>query len=228
MVAWQIPAKKAAETAATLNAMVSAGKMHMQDLVDAMGTKLPGVAHTLGISLKSVGAAIAVFTDQGVAAQTAAQNLVTPLFKMAVVTAPKAVDALKSIGLGVHSLANDFRTGGISKAIDDLHSHLLKTFGNSQAGKNEQTNVIASAFGGSRGSAPIMQLLSVFNSATNSVQARQALIAAGMKKFTGDIAAEHETTAHKIKVAWSSIETSLIKVGQSLRPCCLADRWVCV
>lgn len=218
MVAWQLKSSAAAKTAGILNAIVGAGKMHMQDLTDAMGTKLPGVAAQFGISLTSVGAALAVFTDQGVNATQAATNLVTPLFKMAVVTAPKAKDALKSIGLGVNSLADDFRSGGILKAVDDLHQHLLDTFGDTASGHNQWVDTIANAFGGSRGSAPILQLLATFNSASNSISVRQNEIAANTAKFTSEIAAEHQTASHKINVAWSTIETAFVTAGQALLP----------
>jgi hypothetical protein len=218
MVAWQLKSAAAAKTAGILNAIVGAGKMHMQDLTDAMGTKLPGVAAQFGISLKSVGAALAVFTDQGVNAVSAATNLVTPLFKMAVVTAPKAKDALKSIGLGVNSLADDFRSGGILKAVDDLHAHLSDTFGDTASGHNKWVDTIANAFGGSRGSAPILQLLATFNSATNSIGVRQNEIAANTAKFTSEVAAEHQTASHKINVAWSTIQAAFVTAGKALVP----------
>jgi hypothetical protein len=218
MVAWQLKSAAAAKTAGILNAIVGAGKMHMQDLTDAMGTKLPGVAAQFGISLKSVGAALAVFTDQGVNAVSAATNLVTPLFKMAVVTAPKAKDALKSIGLGVNSLADDFRSGGILKAVDDLHTHLSDTFGDTASGHNKWVDTIANAFGGSRGSAPILQLLATFDSATNSIGVRQNEIAANTAKFTSEVAAEHQTASHKINVAWSTIQAAFVTAGKALTP----------
>jgi TP901 family phage tail tape measure protein len=214
MVAWHLKASQAGQTAATLNAIVGAGKMHMQDLVEAMGTKLPGVADMLGVSLHSVGGALAVFTDAGESAQMAATNLVTPLFKMAVVTAPKAKEALASIGLGVHALANDFRTGGINKAIDDLHNRLEATFGNSQAGLNAQTTMVATAFGGSKGSAPIMQLLTQ----VDRLKQRYDLVGKGISTWAEKVAAEHATAAHKVAVALSMIKTGFVELGLKALP----------
>ena len=58
-----------------LNAVVGAGNMRMEDLVAAFGTGLLSSAKAAGVSIQSVGAAIADMTYQGVPAQDAATRL---------------------------------------------------------------------------------------------------------------------------------------------------------
>src|ERR1700753_1193367 len=63
------------ETAATVNAIIGAGNMKMSDLTAAMSTGTLPAAKPFGVSLKSVGSALALMTDEGVPAQDAATRL---------------------------------------------------------------------------------------------------------------------------------------------------------
>ena len=61
--------------AGALNAIIGAGNMRMQDLIDALGSGILPAARTFGVSLKSVGSALALLTDEGVPADSAANRL---------------------------------------------------------------------------------------------------------------------------------------------------------
>lgn len=113
----------------TLNAIVGSGNMRMQDLTDAMGTGVLSTAKNYGVSLQSVGAALADMTDQGIPAIDAATRLNSAMRLMAA-PVPKAITELKTIGISQFQLANDMRgPGGITAAIEDLKSHLSANIG---------------------------------------------------------------------------------------------------
>ncbi len=139
---------------ATLNATVGSGQMHMQDLLSAMGTGFLGSAKTLGLSLTDVGGALAELTKQGVPAASAATRLKMTLTSMATIaTRAASKTALAGIGIDANQLSNTLRQGGLLAALQQLQSHMK---GLSDAAK---TNILATAFGGSRSGGTIMQLL---------------------------------------------------------------------
>src|SRR5438046_3160334 len=63
------------QTASTVNAIIGAGNMRMEDFVAAIGTGILPSAKTFGVSLQSVGAGLALMTDEGVPAVDAATRL---------------------------------------------------------------------------------------------------------------------------------------------------------
>jgi TP901 family phage tail tape measure protein len=127
-----------------LNAIVGSGNMRMQDLTDAMTTGVLSAAKTFGVSIQSVGAAIATMTNAGIPAVDAATKLNSAMRLMAAPSA-KAAAELKTIGLSSTALAADLRTpGGILTAIQDLQTHLT----NAGLTATQQAALLASAFGG--------------------------------------------------------------------------------
>ena len=88
------------------------------------GTGVLSTAKNYGVSLQSIGAALASMTDQGIPAVDAATRLNSAMRLMAAPTG-KAVNQLKAIGLSSTDLANDMRgPGGMLAAIQDLKTHL--------------------------------------------------------------------------------------------------------
>ena len=105
-----------------LNAIVGSGDMHMQDLADAFSTGLLPVMKQYGLSLKDVGAALATFGDLNIRGQKAATDLRMAVMAMTAPTAAGAKD-FKSMGMSVQQLAEDIRTGGLMKGLEDLKAH---------------------------------------------------------------------------------------------------------
>jgi TP901 family phage tail tape measure protein len=196
------------QAAATVNAIIGAGKMRMQDFVNAMSTGILPAARTFGVSLKSVGAAMALMTDEGVPAQLAATRL---RMSLSLLGAPSATAAkqLATIGFTSTDLANDMRTpGGILVAIGDLKSHL------ESAGltATQQAALISRAFGGGQSSSAIMTMLNNLG----TLQRKQEQIAAGMSKYGADVAAQRTTIQAQLDILRSSIETTRIRIGDAL------------
>ena len=106
-----------------LNSIVGAGDMNMQDLADVMGTGVLANSQVAGVSLTSLGGALAVLGDNNMRGAKAGTILSSTL---RVMKAPSeaAAGALKMVNLSSTQLADDLRTGGILKALDDLKAHL--------------------------------------------------------------------------------------------------------
>lgn len=106
-----------------LNATVGVGDMTMQDLADALSSGVLPVVKNYGLSLRDVGATLAVFGDnniRGAAAGTALRMSVQAL----AVPVKGGEAALKAMGIQTGQLAKDMQTGGIVKAMQDLHDHM--------------------------------------------------------------------------------------------------------
>ena len=142
-----------------LNAVVGSGNLRMQDLADAFGTGILSSAKSFGVTIESVGAAIADLTRQGIPAIDAATRLRMSLSLLAAPT-PKAIQLLGSIGIKSNQLALDMRgPDGILGAIRDLKKHLDA----SGLSLTEQATLISHAFGGGRSSSAILALIGSVN-----------------------------------------------------------------
>jgi len=116
------------KTMGTLNAIVGTGNMRMGDLVTALGTGVLPMAKLAGLSLKDVGAALAIMSDEGYNVSSAATQMGTALHYLFDPT-KKASDALGAIGLKTGQLAGDMhKPEGLLTALRDLQSHLDATF----------------------------------------------------------------------------------------------------
>jgi TP901 family phage tail tape measure protein len=93
---------------ANLNAIIGSGNIKMADLVAALGTGILPTAKTFGLTMKDVGAALALFTDEGVPADAAMTRL---RMSVSLFGAPSkaAEKQLKTIGLTGLDLARDMR-----------------------------------------------------------------------------------------------------------------------
>lgn len=191
----------------TLNAVVGAGNMRMEDLTAALGTGILTTAKTFGVSFKSVGAAIAVFTAQGQPAVASATRLRMALSMMAAPT-DKAKEALKSIGLRSTDLAKALRSGGIVEAVGLLKDH-LKGIDQVKVGQ-----VLSAAFGGGKSAGTIMSLLTGYD----DLVAKQKQIT----KSTGQFDSLVRSNADRIASQWgkikSTLSTAAIQIGNALIP----------
>jgi TP901 family phage tail tape measure protein len=110
----------------SLNTIVGAGDMRMSDLADAMGTGVLAVVKGFGVSLDDAGAALATFGDNNIRGADAATQLRMAVEMMAVPPAT-AAKALGQLNMTTKQLADDLRSGGLDKAVTDLHAHLVAT-----------------------------------------------------------------------------------------------------
>lgn len=147
--------RDAADATAYLNTIVGMGDMTMDKLASAIGTGILPSMKSAGLGMKDFGAALATISDNSVGADEAATRLRMTISLMAAPT-KKAQDALASIGIGQHQLADDMRKpDGLLVAVMDLKDHL------EQSGKtaSEQNAIISQAFGGGRSSSAILTLI---------------------------------------------------------------------
>jgi TP901 family phage tail tape measure protein len=107
-----------------LNATVGVGDMKMSDLASAFSTGAVGSVKLYGLSIKDVGAALAVFGDNNMRGATAGTALRMVVQSLAV-PAKGGKAALDALGLSSDTLAKDMQHGGLNAAITDLHSRLV-------------------------------------------------------------------------------------------------------
>lgn len=198
------------ETAATTNAIIGAGNMKMSDFTAAMGTGILPAAKTFGVSLKSVGAALALMTDEGVPANDAATRLRMSLSLMGAPSA-QASKALSTIGLSGTQLATAMRSkGGLVAAIQLLHDHLQS----SGLTAVQSAQVISEAFGGGRSSSAIMTMLNNLQVLKN----KQDQINKSTGNYGSSVAAQRQTAQAQFKILESAADTLGIKLGLALLP----------
>jgi TP901 family phage tail tape measure protein len=195
----------------TLNAIVGAGDMKMEDLVGAMSTGILPAAKAMGLSLKDVGVAEDIMTQRGVPAQQAAYRLAMT-FQMLIPHTEKAQKAFKSIGLTNMSLINAMNKHpdeGLLAMLRLLHEH-LKDLGDSQ----HQIQTIEEIFGGGRTSRGAITLLQNLDSVEETYGRINNLAAETPKK----IAQAKAAPVTKLKEALVQIETVLTKLGSDIIP----------
>lgn len=198
------------QAAATLNAIVGAGNLRMQDLVAAMGTGFLPTARSFGLSLKSVGAALALMTDEGIPAQQAATRLRMSINLLGAPT-KKAAGELASIGLSSTSLANAMRgPQGIVGAISLLKSHLDA----SGLSATKQAQLLSAAFGGGRSSSAILTLVNNLE----VLRKKQDQINATTGRYGGAVAAQRKTAQAQFALLKSSLDVLGVKIGSALLP----------
>lgn len=214
-----------------LNAIVGTGDLHLQDLMGAMSTGLVPAAHTFGVTLHSVGAALSYMTAQGVPARQAATRLRMTLSLMGapvkqsaeilrdlglshtqVETSTRAMTlALEKSGVSVTDLATDIRKpDGLYVALEDLKSHM------DAAGVSATTQaaIISRAFGGGRSGGAIM---SMYNNlpGLQEIYNKQTKVSA---EFTEDLALRHKDLAFQLDQAKDGVVALVTEEGTNLIP----------
>lgn len=224
-------AKGYADMMGVLNGIVGAGDMKFQDLNAAIGTGFFATAAQFGISVQSMGAALATLTDNGESADEAATRLRMSVTLMDAPSA-QAAKVLSALGLSgtevkastdaatqaladahvtTTKLADDMRKpDGLNVALMDLESH-LKSSGLSA---NAADAAIAKAFGGGRSDAAILTLLN------NTKRTQEAFdqINGNESRFADDWATQQQTAQQKFKNAWAAIQSDLTRLGTAVLP----------
>jgi TP901 family phage tail tape measure protein len=175
MKAYNLNAGDAKQTMAELNAIVGQGDMHFQDFNVSVKNWAP-TASQMGLSITSVGSAIAYLTDRGNSAEEASTRLTMGLTMMAY-PSKKAADLL--VGLGVASKdvtgSSDAMTAVLRKAgvtqnqlAADLQkpdgiyvalSHVKQALQDAGVKGTEADAAISKIFGGGRSDKAILSLM---------------------------------------------------------------------
>lgn len=230
--------QKAGETWKTLNAIVGAGNMRMGDLVNAMGTGVLPTAKLAGLSLKDVGAALTVFTDEGFTAESAMNRFRTSLIMMQN-PSKQAEKALQSMGMSGEKLGLLVRQkGGFQQALEFMRQRffafaketgtkigdLVKKPGEDaqefvdRLGKTRAFAAFAKAFGGSRTAGTIMLLMNQADLYGKKMkQINQSAVNAD-KAY----AESQKTFSAQMHRAWSNVQIMLEQLGEAISPSVLA------
>lgn len=197
------------KTMGALNAIVGVGNMRMDDLTGALATGLLPAARGVGLPLRDVGAALATMTDVGVPAEAAATRLRMTFSLMAAPT-KAATAALDSIGISQLQLASIIRNQGLVPALELLKKKLEESGKTSE----EQSLVIARAFGGGRTSSAIITLLQQLD----SLKEKEKGIGEGASGFGEKWASEQKTAEFASKRFGAALDSLKIAVGVALLP----------
>lgn len=214
-----------------LDAIVGTGDMHMQDLNGAISTGFLATAETFGVSLQSIGAALAYMTDRGSGAQESATRL---RMSMALLAAPsnQAAKMLTAIGLGgadvtartgamttalqaahltTTQLADDMRKpDGIQVALTDLTTHLK----DSGLSADAAAALISRAFGGGRSGAAIMSLVQHLDVLKGKFDEQVSIAGTYDERWK----ATTESTSFRWAQFTTLVQTDAIKMGEALIP----------
>jgi TP901 family phage tail tape measure protein len=223
-----------AQAMATLNGIVGAGNMRMEDLVAALGTGVLPTAKLAGLTLREVGAALATMTDENIPATQAMTRFKTALMLMQA-GSKQADKALGEIGLSGSILGFVTRSQGFGAALDLILQRLKRLHDSKQvldlansfkqgqismdqfiatAQKTASFQLLSKAFGGARGAATIMLLLNnlgVYNQKLGQIDQSSAT-------YAQSIIDSHKSMRNQLKTAWSSIEVALIDLGNTVAP----------
>lgn len=232
--AWMVNIKGAGDmhkTMGVLNAAVGAGNMRFGELVHALGTGLLPASKEAGLGLKDALGALAVFTDEGYQASSAAAQMSTA-FHFLYNPTDKAAGALNAMGLHSSQLAADMhRPRGLLVALRDLKKHLEEAGGagakfatekgpggeihlrakNAAAVKEEQ--LLGQILPGGRGRIMLTLLnqLDRYEMKLNQVDKTSSRFGESVKKT-------QETAAYRVHAAWSSVQVAMIQLGDHILP----------
>jgi TP901 family phage tail tape measure protein len=191
-----------------LNATVGSGDMHMQDLADAFSTGLLASVKGYGLSLKDVGAALAVFGDNNIRGAKAGTDLRMAVQALAVPVAAGG-KLLSSWGMTTGQLARDMSHGGLMTALDDLESHFRK---NGVTARNEG-EIITTLFGKKAGSG-----IAVLLEQMDRLKSKYPDITKSASDFAGAWQSRQQTMAQQWDNLKSGAQALAISFGTVLLP----------
>lgn len=210
MVALHEKGGDAAKQMGAIDAVVGVGKMTMQDFVQALSSGIVPTAHAVGLSFASMASGLATMTDAGVPAEMAATKMRTILLMLAHEHTKDAVLGLHDVGLTADNLAQAMRKpgNGLLDVLQLLSTHMQGL------SKVKKVDLLASLAGGSRSAGTLITLIDQLGRVGNKYGQIQTLSG----QFNSRVAAESATASHKIKVAWSIVQTAFIDAGTALLP----------
>lgn len=199
-----------AEAMGVLNAVVGVGNLRMQDLAHSLSSGVLSTAKQFGLSLQDVGAALATMADQGIPAEEAATRL---RITIALLGAPTKIasDQLGKIGLTSRALADEMRgPHGLIGALTLLATKMNK----SGLDAVEQSQLLKTAFGGSRSSAGILTLINSLGLMERKFQD----IKNGQADFGERFAEESSTAEAQFRNLSATVEVLKIRLGNAFMP----------
>jgi TP901 family phage tail tape measure protein len=196
-------------TMALLDSTVGQGNMRMMDLVNALGKGVLPAAKFAGLSIQQVMAALALFSDSGMNASSAAAQFGTSLHYF---TDPstKARKALHKLHMGTFQMAQDMRgPQGMIGALKDLRDHL------SGLSDTRKAAVLGDLFPAGRGKVILTQLAML-----DREQMRFGRIQknASKQNFMKRWEAQGREPMNKMRTAWSQIQVAIIHFGDAALP----------
>lgn len=203
------------EEMGTLNAVIGAGQMHMDELNGAISTGFLGTAKALGLNLTEVGGALAFLTREGTPATAAATRL-RMAFSLIANPTEKAQKSLAAIGISQTDLAQKMRgPNGVVKGFELLRKHLADHIDlTTKMGKTEATQILAGAFGGAKSGGTILQLIGNMD----KLRETTAAVHNNTGKIGEDIKKAESTGEEKLKHTWSQLNNALVELGEVLVP----------
>lgn len=196
------------KTVGTMNAIVGAGDLRMEELAESLSSGVLISAHQVGLSIEDVGAALDTMTARGMPARVAATRLRMTFTLMAAPT-DKAKKSLKGIGLDSEAMAKKMQgPEGLIGALRLLKEHM------DGLSKVEQTQLLSEAFGGARSGTTMMALIQNLTDVEDRLK--------HIKQTSSDVKEKlHEATStpgFKLDAAVSQLESTLIKLGDQILP----------
>ncbi|MFE2469705.1 phage tail tape measure protein [Streptomyces mirabilis] len=211
--AWRTGIKGATsfhEAVSTVNAIIGAGNMSMDQFNAAIGTGILPSAKTFGLSMKQVGAALALMTDEGIDSASAATRL-RMSFSLLGAPSGAAEKQLKKIGLTGLNLADAMRgPDGLIGAIRLLKDHLDA----SGLSASKQSQLLSRAFGGGRSSSGILLMLNNLD----VLEKKQEQINRSTGKFDDAVKQQRKTAEAQWHLLTSNLEVMGIRVGTKVLP----------
>jgi len=191
-----------------LNATVGAGDMGMQDLADAFGTGMLATVKGFGLSIKDVGAALAIFGDNNIRGAKAGTDLRMAVQALAS-PAKTGTAALKELGLQSDTLAKDMQHGGLQLAMQDLVTHMTKAgFTGAKVGA-----ILTDAFGKKAGTG-----INIMASELDKFLSKYPRLTEGAHGFGAAWATTQKTFAVQMKRMEDGVKALMIGIGMKLIP----------
>lgn len=194
----------------TLNGIVGSGNLRMQELASSLSSGVLSTAKVFGLSILDVGAALATMADQGIPAEEAATRL---RITIALIGAPTRIAEreLARVGLSGRTLADSMRgPSGLIGTLALLQAAMDKT----GLDAVEQSQLLKTAFGGSRSSAGLLTLLT----SLDLMGQKYEQISARANNFEEDW--QHATTTATVhfKELGAAVEALQVRFGNQLLP----------
>lgn len=230
MKAFNQNASQAHDTMALLNAIVGQGDMKFQDFNQSVSNWAPTAAQ-MGISVQSMGAALAYLTDRGNSAQEAATRVTMGLTMMAY-PSQKAATMLDGLGVATsdvsassqaftsvmqktgitqNQLAQDLqRPDGIYVALN----HLKTALSNAGVSATEADSIMSHIFGGGRSDKAILSLMQNLD----GLKTKFNDIGTASGQFDQAWSDTQQTFSFKMKKLGAEIENVGIAIGIKLIP----------
>ena len=204
-------AQNSGKAIGTLNAIIGAGNMRMEDLTSAMGTGFLSNAKQMGVTLEQAGAALATLTVQGQPATQAATRL-SMAFRMMMSPTTAAAEAMKSINLASNELGVLMQRGRFPAAVADLVKH-LDALGDSPEALQKKATIIREMFG-ARSSAGINAILQ----GLQDYRGRIKQVATESGKFHEKEIADDATLASQWDMLKAKASAYEIEIGNRMLP----------